>query len=66
MVGAAAPVNSDSFPCPGGHDRELAEAILLLSKIPSNQVGDSIKEERLFDAVDRLLSFVTELRSRSV
>uniref|UniRef100_A0A0E0R725 Terpene cyclase/mutase family member n=1 Tax=Oryza rufipogon TaxID=4529 RepID=A0A0E0R725_ORYRU len=39
---------------------ECLKAILLLSKIPSNQVGDSIKEERLFDAVDCLLSFVNK------
>ncbi|XP_052136648.1 achilleol B synthase-like [Oryza glaberrima] len=39
---------------------ECLKAILLLSKIPSNQVGDSIKEERSFDAVDCLLSFVNK------
>lgn len=34
------------------------QALLLLSKISSNLVGDPIKEERLYDAVECLLSFM--------
>ncbi|AQK58451.1 achilleol B synthase isoform X4 [Zea mays] len=37
---------------------EAIQALLLLSKFSSNLVGDPIKEERLFDAVDCLLSFM--------
>jgi len=32
----------------------------MLSKISSNLVGDPIKEERLYDAVDCLLSFMNK------
>ncbi|KAL6638712.1 hypothetical protein ACP70R_023571 [Stipagrostis hirtigluma subsp. patula] len=35
-------------------------AVLLLLKIPSDLVGDPIKEERLYDAIDCLLSFVNK------
>lgn len=34
------------------------KAVLLLSKIPSNLVGEPISEEQLYDAVDCLLSYV--------
>ncbi|XP_021317414.1 achilleol B synthase isoform X3 [Sorghum bicolor] len=36
------------------------QALLMLSKISSNLVGDPIKEERLYDAVDCLLSFMNK------
>uniref|UniRef100_A0A0E0MEQ6 Squalene cyclase N-terminal domain-containing protein n=1 Tax=Oryza punctata TaxID=4537 RepID=A0A0E0MEQ6_ORYPU len=39
---------------------ECLKAVLLLSKIPPDHVGDPIKEERLYDAVDCLLSFVNK------
>uniref|UniRef100_A0A0D9XRJ6 Terpene cyclase/mutase family member n=1 Tax=Leersia perrieri TaxID=77586 RepID=A0A0D9XRJ6_9ORYZ len=39
---------------------ECLKAVLLLSKIPSNHVGDPIEEERVYDAVDCLLSFVNK------
>ncbi|AQK58449.1 Camelliol C synthase [Zea mays] len=39
---------------------EAIQALLLLSKFSSNLVGDPIKEERLFDAVDCLLSFMNK------
>lgn len=39
---------------------EALKAVLLLSKIPSNIVGDPIKEGRLYDAVDCLLSYVNK------
>ncbi|OEL31504.1 Achilleol B synthase, partial [Dichanthelium oligosanthes] len=40
-----------------------AQAILLLSKIPSDLVWDPIKEDRLYDAVDCLLSYVVCLHN---
>uniref|UniRef100_A0A0E0MER0 Terpene cyclase/mutase family member n=1 Tax=Oryza punctata TaxID=4537 RepID=A0A0E0MER0_ORYPU len=39
---------------------ECLKALLLLSKIPSNDVGDPTKEWRLYDAVDVLLSYVNK------
>ncbi|KAL6629179.1 hypothetical protein ACP70R_028944 [Stipagrostis hirtigluma subsp. patula] len=39
---------------------EALKAVLLLSKISSNLVGDPIERERLHDAVDCLLSFVNK------
>ncbi|XP_037468374.1 achilleol B synthase-like isoform X2 [Triticum dicoccoides] len=39
---------------------EALQALLLLSKISPNLVGDRIKEERLDDAVDCLLSFMNK------
>ncbi|KAL6841021.1 hypothetical protein ACP4OV_028990 [Aristida adscensionis] len=39
---------------------EALKAVLLLSKLPSDVVGDPIKEDRLYDAVDCLLSFVNK------
>ncbi|KAM3209681.1 hypothetical protein ACQJBY_064015 [Aegilops geniculata] len=39
---------------------EALQALLLLSKISPNLVGDHIKEERLHDAVDCLLSFMNK------
>ncbi|RLM66187.1 hypothetical protein C2845_PM16G02540 [Panicum miliaceum] len=39
---------------------ESLKAILLLSKINPDLVGDPIKEERLYDAVDCLLSYVNK------
>ncbi|KAL6888527.1 hypothetical protein ACP4OV_009553 [Aristida adscensionis] len=39
---------------------EALKAVLLLSKVSSNLVGDPIERERLHDAVDSLLSFVNK------
>ncbi|XP_066337305.1 achilleol B synthase-like isoform X3 [Miscanthus floridulus] len=39
---------------------EAIQALLMLSKISSNLAGDPIKEERLYDAVDCLLSFMNK------
>ncbi|KAG0548690.1 hypothetical protein BDA96_01G188600 [Sorghum bicolor] len=39
---------------------EALKAILLLSDIPSELVGNTIKQERLYDAIDCLLSFVNK------
>uniref|UniRef100_A0A0E0CFD0 Squalene cyclase C-terminal domain-containing protein n=1 Tax=Oryza meridionalis TaxID=40149 RepID=A0A0E0CFD0_9ORYZ len=39
---------------------EALKAVLLLAKISSNVVGDSIERERLHDAVDCLLSFINK------
>jgi hypothetical protein len=36
----------------------LFQALLLLSKFPSNLVGEPMERERLHDAIDCLLSFV--------
>uniref|UniRef100_A0A0E0BHT3 Terpene cyclase/mutase family member n=1 Tax=Oryza glumipatula TaxID=40148 RepID=A0A0E0BHT3_9ORYZ len=37
-----------------------AQAVLLLSKIPPTEVGDPIQEQRLYDAIDCLLSYVNK------
>nr|ABG22450.1 Cycloartenol synthase, putative, expressed [Oryza sativa Japonica Group] len=39
---------------------ECLKAVLLLSKIPPTQVGDPIQEQRLYDAIDCLLSYVNK------
>uniref|UniRef100_A0A0D9YM59 Terpene cyclase/mutase family member n=1 Tax=Oryza glumipatula TaxID=40148 RepID=A0A0D9YM59_9ORYZ len=39
---------------------EALKAVLLLTKISSSMVGDPIERERLYDAVDCLLSFVNK------
>ncbi|KAL5199525.1 hypothetical protein ABZP36_020728 [Zizania latifolia] len=41
-------------------DCEALKALFLLSKIPSDLAGDPIKEERLYDAIDCLLSFMNK------
>jgi len=37
---------------------EALKAVLLLSNIASNHIGDPIERERLYDAADCLLSFM--------
>lgn len=49
---------TDNGWCVSDTTAEALKALLLLSKISPNLVGDPIKGERLFDAVDCLLSFV--------
>nr|XP_015617479.1 achilleol B synthase-like isoform X3 [Oryza sativa Japonica Group] len=41
-------------------DGMKSKAVLLLSKIPPTQVGDPIQEQRLYDAIDCLLSYVNK------
>ncbi|CAD6213495.1 unnamed protein product [Miscanthus lutarioriparius] len=52
--------NGENFWPIADTNAEALKAILLLSNIPSELVGDPIKQERLYDAVDCLLSFVNK------
>ncbi|XP_025823339.1 achilleol B synthase-like isoform X2 [Panicum hallii] len=52
--------NGENFWAIADTTAESLKAILLLSKINPGLVGDPIKEERLYDAVDCLLSYVNK------